>query len=120
MIGLLRALLGLGASGIAPREAMQRMERGAVLVDVREPDEFAAGHAPGATLLPLSRIRGEGATAPDALRLPAAGADILLVCQRGVRSRIALAALAKAGHRCTHVDGGMAAWTAAGLPLARR
>ncbi len=121
MIGLLKALLGRDGTGIDPRAALQRIEHGAVLVDVREPEEFANGHAPGARLLPLSRIRSDGAAALDALRLPAGGeCEVLLVCRSGMRSRIARRLLAKgARYRCLNVDGGMAAWAAAGLPLVR-
>jgi|SRR5690606_21946596 len=109
MIGLLKALLGMGGAQVGPREAVQRINRGAVLVDVREPGEFAAGHAADAVHLPLGRIRAQGAGALDACSVPE-GTEILLVCWSGMRSRIAQSSLAKdARRRYVNVDGGMAA-----------
>ena len=116
MIGLLKALLGMGGEQVGPREAVQRINLGAVLVDVREP---AAGHAADAVHLPLGRIRAQGAGALDACSVPE-GAEVLLVCQSGMRSRIAQSSLAKdARRRYVNVDGGMAAWAASGLPVVR-
>ncbi|WP_313253834.1 rhodanese-like domain-containing protein [Stenotrophomonas acidaminiphila] len=117
MIALLRALFGGRGAQLTAHEARARMQRGAVLVDVREPAEFARGHAPGARLLPLSHIRAGVAGALETLDLPDAPHELLLICHSGMRSRIAQAALA--GHprvRCVNVAGGMQAWAAAGLP----
>ena len=117
MIALLRALFGGRGGQLAPHEAAARLRAGAVLVDVREAAEFARGHAPGARLLPLSRIRADAAGALATLDLPDTTDELLLICHSGMRSRIAQAALA--GHprvRCVNVAGGMQAWAAAGLP----
>lgn len=77
---------------------------GAVFVDVREPDEFAAGHVPGAVNRPLSALRG----GPHGL--PAA-ASYVLYCSHGVRSRSAVAILEAAGVvGVRHLDGGLARW----------
>ncbi len=77
---------------------------GAVFVDVREPDEFAAGHVPGAVNRPLSALRG----GPHGL--PAA-ATYVLYCSHGVRSRSAVAILESAGVvGVRHLDGGLARW----------
>ena len=48
MIGWLKGLFGGGGEDIGPQEAVRRINQGALLVDVREPDEFSRGHAPGA------------------------------------------------------------------------
>ena len=118
MIGWLKGLFGAGGEDIGPQEAVRRINQGAVLVDVREPGEFAGGHAPGAVPLPLGRIRAQGAAAIDALGLVADTPEILLVCHSGMRSRAARAALASdTRRRYVNVSGGMAAWAAAGLPL---
>ncbi len=118
MIGWLKTLFGLGGAQVPADEAAARMRDGAALVDVREPAEFARGHAPGARLLPLSRIRADTSTAIESLGLPEGTNDVLLVCQSGVRSRIAQAMLAKdTRHRCVNIAGGMNAWAAAGLPV---
>src|SRR5690606_36818957 len=92
---------------------------GAVLVDVREPGEFAAGHAADAVNLPLGRIRAQGAGALDACSVPE-GAEVLLVCQSRIRSRFAQSSLDKdARRRYVNVDGGMAARADSGLPVVR-
>ena len=60
MNGLLSSLFGVGPKGyqqISQQEAKKRMDAGGALVlDVREPDEYNSGHIPGAVLLPLSTI----------------------------------------------------------------
>ena len=81
-----------------------------VLLDVREADEWAAGHAPGATHVPLSRLT------PDTVP---AGATVLCVCRSGGRSGKATEALRKLGLDAINVAGGMTAWAAAGLPVVR-
>lgn len=94
---------------ITPTDASAR--RGdQVLLDVREVDEWAAGHAPGSVNLPLSRLH------PD--RLPEA-ATLLCVCRSGARSGRAVAALLNAGFDAVNVAGGMNAWLAEGLPVER-
>jgi len=80
----------------------------AVLLDVREDDEWAAGHAPGAVHLPLNSVR------PAAVP---AGSSVLAICRSGNRSGKAAAALAAAGVDVRNVAGGMKAWQAAGLPV---
>jgi rhodanese-related sulfurtransferase len=83
------------------------------LIDVREPNEFAAEHIAGAINLPLSRF--DPAAVPDAQ-----GKAIVLQCAGGKRSGMALdkCATAKAAID-THLGGGLAAWKAAGLPTVR-
>jgi rhodanese-related sulfurtransferase len=85
----------------------------ALVVDVREPDEFAAGHIPGAVNLPLSTFR------PAQLPHPA-GKQLVLNCLGGKRSGLALdkCAAAQAEAEC-HLAGGFGAWAKAGLPVER-
>jgi rhodanese-related sulfurtransferase len=76
------------------------------VVDVREPNEFAAGHIPGAVSQPLSRF--------DAKRLPN-GKPVVLICQAGARSRKALDQVHAAGRsEVKHFAGGMSQWRANG------
>jgi rhodanese-related sulfurtransferase len=120
MIGFVKAMLGLGGETVAPGEAAIRLDRGARLVDVREPHEFVAGHVHGALHVPLGRVRTQGAAALATAGLPAAAQEVLLVCHSGVRSRIAQSLLARdapAGRRYVNVSGGMAGWSRAGLPV---
>lgn len=81
----------------------------AVLLDVREPDEWTAGHAPGAVHIPL----GELAARLD--ELPAGQVNV--VCRSGGRSARAVQALVQAGHPAVNVTGGMGAWALAGKPM---
>lgn len=94
---------------VTPAEAHAAAE-GHVLLDVRELDEWAAGHAPDAVHLPLGQVH------PDAL--PAA-TTLLVICRSGGRSGKAVEVLQKAGYRARNVAGGMQAWAAAGLPIVR-
>lgn len=96
---------------VSPLDAAGLREQGTVLVDVREPDEWAAGHAPHAVHVPLAEVEAAAA------RL--AGKEVLAVCRSGGRSARAAETLARAGIEVRNVAGGMAAWAAAGLPVVR-
>lgn len=99
--------LGGGTPGtISPEEAKRRMEAGGVTVlDVREPDEYADGHIPGAMLLPLGEVR---AHAPRLL--PDKNAELLVYCQSGARSMTACSILRRMGYTKVYDLGGMAQW----------
>ncbi|MFD3356831.1 rhodanese-like domain-containing protein [Streptomyces fradiae] len=85
---------------------------GAVLLDVREEDEWRAGHAPGAVHLPLSALlAGDGV--PEAVR----DREAVVVCRSGQRSQKGARALAGRGARAVDVEGGMRAWARAGYPV---
>jgi rhodanese-related sulfurtransferase len=98
------------ASQVDPDGAARLVADGALLVDVREPDEFAAGHAPGATNVPLDML--------DPAALPR-GRTIVTTCRTGHRGAIAAARLQAAGLDVRNLAGGMTAWAAAGLPVVR-
>lgn len=88
-----------------------REREGVPLVDVREPDEFAAGHVPGAVNLPMSTIGDHLDELPD-------GAfDV--ICQLGGRSARVVQALEARGYDATNVDGGTAEWVEAGFDVER-
>ena len=95
---------------IDPADAAQRAESGALLLDVREPDEWTAGHAPGAKHLPLGEL---GARVDE---LPK-DRPIVAVCRVGGRSNKAAEALVNAGYDVVNLAGGMRAWDAAGQPV---
>ena len=81
-----------------------------LLIDVREPDEFAVEKIAGALNVPLSSF--DPAALPDA-----GGKTIVLQCAGGKRSAMAVHQCRKAGQDIeTHLAGGLAAWKAAGLP----
>ena len=92
------------------REALRRQAAGALLLDVREPDEWAAGHADGARHIPLGELAARQRELPRER-------EILLICRSGRRSAQAVGLLVQAGHpSATNVAGGMQAWARAGLP----
>jgi rhodanese-related sulfurtransferase len=85
-----------------------------LLLDVREDDEWAAGHAEGALHIPMGQIVarfGELAEAADA------GGRVHVVCRVGGRSAQVTQYLIAQGVDAVNVDGGMLAWEAAGRPL---
>ena len=120
MFGLLKSLVSPAGAQLSPDEAATRLRHDAVLVDVREAGEFAAVHVKGAVHLPLGQLRAGGPALLDA-RLPPATREVVLVCQSGLRSRIAQSSLSgKDGRTYFNLTGGMNAWQARGLPSVRR
>ena len=115
-MGFLRTLFGkggtagpAGAIDVAGARALQA--QGARLIDVREPHEFAAGHAAGARNIPLGQVGSRLAEIP-------ADGPVLLICRSGSRSGQAQDILRHQGRANTHnVAGGTVAWRAAGLPV---
>ncbi|MGW2352433.1 rhodanese-like domain-containing protein [Actinacidiphila glaucinigra] len=100
-------------AGLTVTEAHQRVRTGqAVLLDVREADEYTAGHAPHSVGQPLAAVAA-GAPLPGG----AGGVPVLAVCRSGNRSRKAAELLAARGLHAVNVTGGMRAWAAAGLPV---
>lgn len=84
-------------------ERLQRKER-VVIVDVREPDEFAAGHIPDAKNIPLGSI-------PGALNQIDPKQQTIVVCQGGGRSARACEYLSSLGYHVINMVGGMSAWS---------
>ena len=99
---------------LSPQELDAMMKDGSVLlIDVREPDEFGAGHIAGAVNMPLS-VFAPG-NVPDAGKR-----TVVLQCAGGKRSGMALDRCGAAGAAIdTHLGGGIGAWKAAGLPVVR-
>ncbi|WP_454831463.1 rhodanese-like domain-containing protein [Pseudoxanthomonas wuyuanensis] len=116
---LIGSLLRSPGPSVPVQEVAQRIAQGAMLLDVREPAELRGGGPPGAISLPLSRLRACGHSAADTLELPA-DKEYLLICQSGVRSRLAQRILlGDRSRRYANVGGGMQAWVKAGLPVRR-
>src|SRR5690242_16768873 len=80
------------------------------LVDVREDYEREAGHVAGSRHVPLGELTA-AAPSIDPAR------PIVFVCRVGARSSMAAWSFARAGYDAHNLEGGMVAWTAAGLPL---
>ena len=102
------------AGSLKPTEAVMLINREkAVVVDVCEPTEFAAGHVIGAKNVPLSDLETK---LPGAVKNKAT--PVILVCATGARSNRALAIAKKLGYENAHsLSGGMGAWRAASLPV---
>lgn len=91
-------------------EASRRVDDGALLLDVRNPDEWEAGHAEGAVWIPLRELEARHGELPT-------DRSIMVICRSGARSARAAEALNVWGHDATNVAGGSLAWTGAGLPF---
>lgn len=85
------------------------LPEGKVLLDVREADEWEAGHAPGALHIPMSELAGRLSELPEA--------ELFVVCRAGGRSARVTQYLNANGWDATNVDGGMQVWAAQGRPL---
>ncbi len=101
------------APSITPAElhARQESETAPVVIDVRTPEEYSAGHIPGAVNIPFDQVaqRIAEVDAPN---------GVALYCMMGPRARKGESALLAAGHTAVlHLDGGLAAWQKAGFPV---
>ena len=100
-----------GVGQVDVHEAARAAAAGeALLVDVREDEEWAAGRAPSALHAPMSRLRQD--TLPK-------DRPVLALCRVGGRSAAVADALSQLGYDVANVSGGMLAWSAAGLPVVR-
>lgn len=105
-------VIGIGAavwlpmrlSRVDPVKAEQLVAQGAGLIDVRSPGEFAAGHLPGARLVPLQQLLSNPKQLGDVQ------AEWVLYCASGARSALALRALRRAGFRHVHDLGSLGRW----------
>lgn len=82
----------------------------AVVLDVREPDEWEAGHIPGALHIPLADV-------PTHLDALPEGGELVVVCRSGGRSARATNWLNQNGYEAINLEGGMGAWAAAGREM---
>lgn len=94
-----------------PSVSVSDLPDDALVVDVREPDEWSAGHAPGAVHIPMGDI-------PARLdELPSTDESLPVVCRSGGRSGRAVQWLVQQGFDVVNVDGGMQSWQRAGKPM---
>lgn len=91
-------------------DAHDAVETGAFLLDVREPDEWAAGHAPGSVHIPMGELGGRLDELPRDRR-------IVAICRTGARSRAVGEALAGEGFDIVNAFGGLKAWEAFGFDV---
>ena len=96
---------------MVPTVDAARVADDAFLLDVREPDEWAAGHPPGAHHVPMMDIPARAEEVPT-------DRDVVVVCRVGGRSAQVVAYLKQRGFdNVYNLDGGMHAWAAAGRPV---
>lgn len=114
--GMLIATGFMSAKGpkLSTAEATTLINReDAQVLDVREPGEFSAGHLIGARNIPVAKFAERAA---DLEKLK--GKPLIVCCETGIRSNKAVSALQKLGFdRVYNLDGGIGAWTKAGLPV---
>lgn len=94
-------------------EAKEMMNSDAVVIDVRNPNEYAEGHVPGATLIPVNSVFARSNELP-------ADKKLIFVCAVGQRSALAAEMAAAAGlpaDRLYNLEGGTDAWRRAGEPV---
>lgn len=94
-------------------EAAEKRAAGAVMLDVRQPEEWEEAHIPGALLIPLGELPSRLDEVPE-------GQEVVVYCRSGNRSQEGRDILRRAGfEQVTSMAGGIGAWLAAGLPAAR-
>ena len=99
----------MSLSPVSPQQSQALAAKGAVLVDIREPHEFAAEHIEGSTNMPLSSIAGKTIGKP--------GETVIFLCKSGGRTSMAARQLEQVANTTAMVmGGGLMAWKMQGLP----
>lgn len=102
-----------GVGEVQPAEAVQKINReDALVLDVREDNEYRAGHIPNARHIPLSQLAGRLSELEQFK-----GRPIVVNCRSGARSASACGTLSKAGFTVFNLRGGIIAWEQASLPV---
>ncbi len=113
MLGMSQTASAVSAVDVQQGAEMQK--HGALLLDVREPDEYAAVHAVGATLIPLGELPARLNELKQYKDKP-----IAVICRSGRRSARSVEILRNAGFsQVVNIEGGTSAWESAGLPVTR-
>lgn len=97
-----------------PSVPVDAVPEDAVVLDVREPVEWTAGHIDGALHVPMNEVPQRVAYQPDTLT---ADTRVVVVCKVGGRSAQVTAWLRQQGYDAVNLDGGMLAWERAGRPM---
>jgi hypothetical protein len=111
-MGLFDKLFKKAFESVTPEQAKELSDQGAYFIDVREPHEYKAGHAPSAVNIPLGSLDRRLGSLPKER-------DILVICQSGARSASASAFLAKAGYTVFNVKGGTMNWRRSGQRISK-
>ena len=95
---------------VQPSVLSTALPAGVFLLDVREDDEWAAGHAPEAVHIPVGTLNERAAEIPQ-------DREVFVICRSGARSAYAAQALTGAGWKAVNVADGMTGWAVAGRPM---
>ena len=98
------------APEVSTADLATALDEGAVLVDVRMPDEYQVVRVPGAVLIPLPELGRRTGEVPT-------GQRVYVICATGARSLVAAEALNRAGWDTVSVAGGTKAWADEGRPV---
>jgi rhodanese-related sulfurtransferase len=97
-----------------PSITIHELPAGAVLLDVREDEEWAAGHIEGAVHIPMNSVPQQVSYRPEVFE---AEAPLVVLCAMGGRSAHVTAWLMTHGIDAVNLEGGMNAWLSAGRPI---
>ncbi len=111
-MNIFRSLFGSSATNLTAADAKIRIDSNQPLfiLDVRQPEEFRAGHIAGAKLIPLNELHTRMGELPK-------DTEILCVCRSGSRSGAAVGQLNSAGFSALNLRGGMMGWQSAGYSI---
>lgn len=111
-MGFLSSLFGSPVPGIQARELQEKLTKGKrpYLLDVRQPEEFRAGHIAGTKLIPLGELGRRLNEVPK-------DREVVCICATGHRSVPAARKLIAAGYAALSLQNGMIAWQRAKLPV---
>jgi len=98
------------AEAVDITEGKRRVEGGALLLDVRNPDEWHAGHVDGSTWIPMGEVTDRQGELPT-------DREIVVACAVGGRSARVAEALNAWGYNAVNLAGGLKAWVEADLPI---
>lgn len=111
-MNILESIFGKPSPKISAVELAEKTRGGErpLILDVRQPEEYQAGHIAGAKLIPLGELSRRAKELPK-------NREIICVCQSGSRSSSAVRFLAAEGYQVVNMSGGMLAWRYAQLPI---
>ncbi len=114
LIGEARAQVGM----VDPKDAANELDAGAVVVDVREPEEWQHGHIDGSVSTPRGLLEFfADPTSPRHKEQLDTNRRMIVVCASGARASLAAQTLKTMGYNDVAIlDGGLKGWTEAGLP----
>ena len=111
-MNLLQTLFGPPLPSVSAAELSEKLKNGKrpLVLDVRQPEEFRAGHINGAKLIPLGELGRRLKELPK-------DREIVLVCATGNRSRSATKMLLREGYNAVNLNGGVMTWSRNGLSM---